>query len=943
MIIVYLGKSTLFCPKSVRFMSKSKHKHISNKDMIWHATDPEIIIGKLGSSVDGLSNNEVAKLLHRYGPNLLPSRKIPPIWKIILHQILNPLIFILIAALFASLLIGEVADVIFIFVVILLNTAIGTYQEYQAEQSAASLQKMVKGSAKVIREGSTKNIGSDGLVPGDIVLLETGDKIPADIRLFEARSLAVDESLLTGESVAIQKDLLVLDENTIVAERRNMAYAGSTVMSGRAKGIVVTTGMQTQIGLIAKDVAQSESAAPPLVQRMEKFTRQIGLLVIVLSVLIGLVLRNQGMDMMGIFFFVVALTVSAIPEGLPVSLTVVLSIASKKMSTRNVIVRQLNAVESLGSCTVIASDKTGTLTVNQQTAKRILLPNGFEVHVTGEGYNGEGVLKNMTQKELNADETEAIRPLLRSAILANEGHLFKGEQQWQYRGDAMDVALLGLAIKAGKDPESFKREYRPENEIPYESELKFSASFYSKADTLFISAKGAVETILEFCNHMYVDGQELPIDRVKIEAQTKDLARQGYRVLAFAGARCPHVKKDGQYSMNDLCKLNFYGLVGFIDPLRPEAIEAVTTCKQAGIKVIMITGDHPTTSKAIADELQLADQPEEVVTGAMLEQAGNPDSPAFETLVLATHVFARVSPAQKLEIVDVLIRKGEFVAVTGDGVNDTPALRRANIGVAMGSGTDAAREVGSMIVVDDNFASIVAGVEEGRFAYANVRKVIYLLISTGAAEVGLFLLSILAGIVMGIEWGLPLLAPQILWLNLVTNGIQDKALAFEGGEKGVMQLPPRKTTEKIFDSLMIQHLALAGFTMAIISFGVWLYLTQQAGVQEHEARNFVLLLLVLMQNFQVFNARSETVSAFKIPIQRNYFVLGAVILAQGTHIAAMHLPFMQQLLQVAPVSIKTWGLCLTMALFLLIVVEIFKLLIKEKRYSALPGYAKVHD
>jgi magnesium-transporting ATPase (P-type) len=384
--------------------------------------------------------------------------------------------------------------------------------------------------------------------------------------------------------------------------------------------------------------------------------------------------------------------------------------------------------------------------------------------------------------------------------------------------------------------------------------------------------------------------------------------------------------------MNDLCNLNFYGLVGFIDPLRPEAVEAVKTCKEAGIKVIMITGDHPTTSKAIAADLHLSDVEEDVVTGQMLEEAGTPEDKAFEDLVLSTHVFARVSPTQKLEIVDVLIRRGEFVAVTGDGVNDTPALRRANIGVAMGSGTDAAREVGSMIVVDDNFASIVSGVEEGRFAYANVRKVIYLLISSGVAEVMLFVITILAGIFLGIEWGLPLLAPQILWLNLVTNGIQDKALAFEAGEKGVMQMPPRKTTEKIFNKLMIQHLLFSGLTMAVMCFGVWFYLTQIVLMEERSARNIVLLLMVLLQNIHVFNCRSETTSAFRIPLHKNYLVLGAVIMAQGIHIASMHIPFMQNLLQAEPVSAQVWAMCLALSLMLLIVVESFKF--ARRRFKA---------
>jgi potassium/sodium efflux P-type ATPase len=764
-----------------------------------------------------LADPEAARRLTYYGPNTLPTKEPPTIWAILLHQVLNPLIFILLAAAVASVAIGEAVDALFILIVIVLNSGLGTYQEYQAEKSAAGLQRLLKIKARVRRGGKTRDIPAEMVVPGDIVVLESGNKLPADLRLVQANNLASDESFLTGESMAAVKQTAALPEDTGVSDRKNMAFAGSTITSGRGVGIVVGTGTETQVGIIAQTVSESESGKPPLVLRMERFVKHISILVLVISAGLALLLWSQGQDVTAIFFFVVALAVSAIPEGLPVALTVALSIATKRMSARNVIVRKLTAVESLGSCTVIASDKTGTLTVNQQTARMIVLPDGRTFTLSGEGYNGEGKISADDGSEMSSVRDRSKR-LAELAILANEGYLVEENGDWKHRGDAMDVAFLAMGYKLGLNPAEVKQEFDVTGEIPYESELKFSAAFYERHAKRFVATKGAVETILDFCNRMVGDNGPEDLDREGIERHAEAMAEKGLRVLAVAGGEADATdagKGDGEEALSHLV---FQGLVGFIDPLRPEAVEAVKTCKAAGIRVIMITGDHPSTAGAIARELGLSEVDEMPVTGREFSAAGTPDSPAFEKLVASTHVFARVSPTQKLEIVDVLIRRGEFVAVTGDGVNDAPALRRANIGVAMGSGTDVAKEVGSMIVADDNFASIVAGVEEGRFAYDNVRKVIYLLISTGAAEVLMFIAAILAGL------PIPLLAVQLLWLNLVTNGIQDVALAFEGGEPGAMKRKPRHPAETIFDSRMIGQTLVSGFTIGALAFGFWYWM-----------------------------------------------------------------------------------------------------------------------
>jgi magnesium-transporting ATPase (P-type) len=884
----------------------------------WHALSEETLFEELKTSREGLSSKVAQHRLELYGKNTLPLKEPPTIWAILLHQVLNPLIFILIAAAVASVAIGEVTDAVFILIVIVLNSGLGAYQEYNAERSASALQDLLKVKARVLRDGNPVELDAEELVPGDIVMLESGNKVPADMRLLEVNSLQADESFLTGESIAAVKRAGLLMEDIGVAERGNMAFAGATITAGRATGVVTGTAMNTEVGKIAENVSESESAKPPLVMRMERFTKQISILVVVFAAILAAILWSQGAAPTEIFFFVVALAVSAIPEGLPVALTVALSIATNRMSKRKVIVRKLPAVESLGSCTMIASDKTGTLTVNQQTARMVVLPGGQQFRISGEGYNGEGQVEPEGDATTGDTHREQLNRVAKLGILANEASLEQKDGKWSFYGDAMDVAFLALGYKAGLVPGSIRREFSLAGEIPYESERKFSAAFYNKDGKVMVAAKGAVETILDFCADAMTDGTPASLDKDAVEQQALALAADGYRVLAVAGGEYSGFEKKEVYENEDLPGLHFYGLVAFIDPLRPEAKDAVDKCHDAGIQVLMITGDHPATATAIARELGIAGAGEAAVTGAQLEAAGPADSPAYEELVASTHVFARVSPTQKLEIVDVLIRRGEFVAVTGDGVNDAPALRRANIGVAMGTGTDVAKEISSMIVTDDNFSSIVAGVEEGRFAYDNVRKVIYLLISTGAAEVMLFIAAILAGL------PLPLLAVQLLWLNLVTNGIQDVALAFEGGEPGAMKRKPRNPKEKIFNPLMVQQTLVSGFFMGLIAFGFWVFLKNYQGMEEAAARNLVLLLMVLMQNVHVFSCRSESLSAFRVPLSRNKVLIFGVLIAQGIHILSMQIPFMQNVLRVAPISFTDWAQLLLLAIPLLLVMEAFK-------------------
>ncbi|MCX7806016.1 MAG: HAD-IC family P-type ATPase [Planctomycetota bacterium] len=889
------------------------------KERPWHSMEPEKVLEALEASRDGLSPAEAARRLAEYGENALPGREPPSVFIIFLRQFKSPLIYILLAAAGVSLVLGEFTDAGFIFAVLLINAVIGTFQEWNAERSAAALQKMLKISARVRRGGRDSVVSASELVPGDIAMLESGDRVPADMRLLEANNIAADESFLTGENVPPTKKAGVLPEDIPLGDRLNMAFAGSMVMSGRGVGVVVATGTSTQVGQIARSVAFAESAKPPLIVRMEKFSHHIALAIGGAVSLLFAVALYKGMPAAEVFFLAVALAVSAIPEGLPVAVTVALSIAVRRMARRNVIVRKLPAVESLGSCTCIASDKTGTLTVNRQTVKAVEMFGIGRIEVEGEGLDPAGEIK-LPSGRADGAGSDLLTKLAEAGVVCNEGALERDEGgKWRARGDAMDAALLVFARKAGVDPDGLRAGIEKAGEIPYESERKYAAVFYRrKGETgrnIRVAVKGAIETVLRFCDTIETPDGPRPLDAAAVEREALAMAEDGYRVLAIASGETG-VSPSTPASEKDLPKLSLLGLAGFLDPLRPEARDAVDKCRRAGIRVIMVTGDHPATAFAIARQLSIASSRKEVVSGTDLAKV-TAGSPEHVRMVSSARVFARVSPMQKLEIVESLMAAGHFVAVTGDGVNDAPALKRANVGVAMGSGTDVAKDAADLVVTDDNFASIEAGVEEGRFAYDNVRKVTYLLVSCGMAEVLLFAASLLAGL------PIPLLAVQLLWLNLVTNGIQDVALAFEKGEPGAMLRPPRRPTEGIFDPLMIQECLVSGLTMAAMAFGAWYWLIG-SGVPEAEARNLLFLLMVLCENVHAFNVRSERVSAFRVPISRNYLLFFGVLVAQGVHIAAMYLPPMQKILKIGPVSFLEWAELLGLAFGMLVAMEIFK-------------------
>ena len=909
-----------------------KDKPTGGDQINWHALEPKEIFKKLSSAPTGLSSKEAADRQREFGLNTLPSRKVPSLMMIFLSQFLSPLIYILILAGGLSLFLREWEDAGFIFAVILLNSIVGAWQENKAEKNAAALQKLLKIRCLVRRDGAEKELSSEELVPGDIVFLETGSKVPADIRLFESRNLSVDESFLTGESKAVEKIINKLKKETSLNNRVNLLFAGSTIFTGRAWGIVLETGLNTEVGKIANIITETDKAKPPLIIRMEKFTKNIALIILVLCIGVALIASGKGMAVSEAFFLVVALAVSAIPSGLPVALTVALSVATTRMSKRNVIVRKLTAVEGLGSCTMIASDKTGTLTVNQQAAKLIYLPSGMKLEISGQGYNGDGEIKGL--RNLKDGDAENLHRALESMVLANEAKLVRQGKKWTHHGDAIDIAFLALAYKAGLNPEKVEDGAEKLFEVPYESERRYAGSIYQRKKKTYFAVKGSVDRILDFCDRAKIGSKNAPLDTNKIRQAGIALASQGYRVLAVArGEYKGEVPNDlNSFNDNKIKDLKFLALVCFIDPLRPESRDSILKCQQAGIGVKMITGDHPATALFIAKELGMAATEKEVVVGEKMDN-DKEITPEFLALVEKTKVFAGVSPLQKLKIVAALVKLGHFVAVTGDGVNDAPAMKQANIGVAMGSGTDVAKETSTMIVADDNFSSLVNGIEEGRSAYSNIRKVIYFTISSGAAEISIFLFALLALSFLPLDTLIiPLTAVQLLWLNVVTNGIQDIGLAFEGREPGEMNKPPRPPKEGIFNRLMTQQTIISGLIMGVITFGVWFFLVR-AGYSTQYASNYIMMLLVLFQSVHAFNARSETTSTFKIPLKKNLFLVIGVLAAQGLHIAATYNPFMQKTLQIQPISLKDWLSLLFLASLILWGMELFKL-IKRKRLKA---------
>ena len=881
----------------------------------WYLLSTKEVLEKLNVDKSGLTNKEVQNNQGKYGLNVLPKKKRDTIFKIILRELLNPIVLLLIVTVVFSLIIGEIVDACAIIFIILIDLVLGTFQEWKAEKTAESLQELIKDKVRVIRNGKETEVDSEELTIGDIVLLESGDRISADARLIDIHNLQVDESILTGESLSVTKKTEALSSEVTLADRKNMVYAGTTVTTGRATAVITAIGIDTEIGKIASNVVSKKDEASPLTIRMNKFSKQISILIIVVAIIIAAILFAKGEPGTEIFLSVIALSVSAMPEGLPLALTMALTIASNKMAKKSVVVKKLNSVESLGSCTVIASDKTGTLTINKQTAKKILLPDDSEFDITGIGYTDEGELISKNGNIADAKEISLL------GAINNEATLTKEKGKWQYLGDSIDIAFLALAKKTKVPYENIEII----DTIPYESQNKYSAVFYKKENEIHCTVKGSLEKILEFSKYMDIDNENKKIDIEKLKKQNEKLASDGYRVIAIADGLVKNFVKKDSYNTKDITNLTFKGLVGFIDPTREEATYSIKKCMTAGIKVLMITGDHPLTALKIAKDLGLVTDSAEIATGEDVNKYLEKGEKNFDAFIKDKKVFARVTPMDKLAIIDSLKRQGEFVAVTGDGVNDAPAIKSANIGIAMGSGTDVAKETANMIVLDDDFTSIVEGVEEGRTAYNNIRKVSYMLLSCGLAEVLFFILSIIFNLPM------PLIAIQLLWLNIVTDGLQDFALSFEKTEPGTMMEKPRSTKETIFNKELLTEVLVAGLTIGLIVFGIWYYLVDITGMEVATARGYIMVLMVFLQNMHVLNCRSEKTSIFRMPFN-NPLVLVTIIGAIILQVIVMEVPFLSEFLNTTTVPIVDMLRLFVFSLIIILVMEIFKV-IKNKKHK----------
>jgi magnesium-transporting ATPase (P-type) len=889
--------------------------------MNWYQLDSTDILSKLESSEQGLSHHEIEERIKRYGLNKLAEEEKISKLRLLLHQFANPLIYILMTAAAVTTFLGEYIDVGVILAVVILNATIGYFQEYKAEESVRALKKMVVPKARVIREGKEKEIHSENLVPGDIVLLTSGVRVPADLRIFTAIELKIDEAMLTGESVPAEKMTTPIgEEHLIPGDQRNMAFMGTIVVSGRARGIVVETGTSTVLGSIAEEVREIGSVKAPLQEKTYQFAKSIGFIVLGASILLfvaGILVGEAAKDM---FMTVVAAAVATIPEGLPIVVTIAMAIGVARMAKQNAVIRKLHAVETLGSTTVIGSDKTGTLTKNEMTVK-LLYDGDHAYEFTGSGYEPSG---EILHEGMPADvyEMTRLQHVLRIGLLCNESDVYEENGEYKIDGDPTEGALIVAAMKAGLIPTQERQRYQQRAVIPFESERGYMATLHAYEGKKFIYVKGAPEKVLDMCMSN-IRGE--PLEKIQLLHVANNFATEGLRVLAFAWKEAPDELEELTCREVERCEsisgLMFAGFEGMIDPPRPEAIEAIENCNKAGIRVVMITGDHAITAKAIARKLGIADTESEVLTGKDLEDFS--DSDLFEK-VKAVSVFARVSPQHKLRITQQLKKHGHIVAVTGDGVNDAPALKEAHIGVAMGrSGTDVAKEASDMVLTDDNFASIFNAVKEGRIVFDNIRKVTFFLIPTGVAAI----LSILASVFMEIP--IPYVPAQLLWINLATNGLQDVALAFEPGEIGVINRLPRNPEEGIMSRLLIKRTIIVGL---IISAGVVYNFTValNAGDSLERARTVALTTMVFFQFFQAWNSRSELQSVFKMNPLGNIFLFYSMIAAFFAQIAVIYVPVLQWVFRTEPLSGAEWLRILSVAVTVVIIVEMDKLFRRRK-------------
>ena len=845
----------------------------------------------------GLSTEEVRRRHEKFGPNRLTFKKGRSEWLRFLLQFHAPLLYILLAASVVTAVLGEWVDSSVIFAVVFLNAVVGYIQEARAEKAIHALAQMVIATVTVRRDGRKQRVPSEGLVPGDIVLLESGDKVPADLRLFHVRNLRVDESALTGESVPVEKQGDALALETILAERCNLAFAGTLVTYGRAEGVVWATGDKTEMGRIAWLISEATDLSTPLTRKIAHFSKLILWAILGLAVATFALGTWRGENPVEMFMAAVALAVGAIPEGLPAAVTITLAIGVSRMARRRAIIRKLPAVETLGSTTVICSDKTGTLTENQMTVQAIFA-GGTLYEVTGGGYEPRGDILADGQA-IDPAPRAALIECLRAGLLCNDAQLIREKERWAVQGDPTEAALIVAAEKAGLAHAELNELLPRLDAIPFESEHQFMATLHGggKAGHI-ICKKGAVERLLDRCTTaLDDDGEVVSIDRAAVSRAAEEIAARGLRVLAFARRMAAHEQRRVEHR-HVAEGLTFLGLQGMIDPPRPEAIEAVRQCRAAGIAVRMITGDHLLTAAAIARTIGLEGaEGRFAMSGRDLEKLSDEE---LSGVVESVAVFARVAPEQKLRLVRALQARGHVVAMTGDGVNDAPALKQSDIGVAMGiTGTDVAKGAADMILTDDNFASIEAAVEEGRNVFDNLTKFIVWTLPTNIGEG----LVILASIVIGVA--LPALPVQMLWINMMTALLLGLMLVFEPREPDLMQRPPRDPKEPILTFPLFMRTGLVTLIILAGAFGLFLW-EQARGATLAEARTIVVNVIVVVEIFYLLNCRSLTHSMHSLGLFSNPWVLFGAAAMLAAQFLFTYAPFMNHLFHTAPLPAEAW-------------------------------------
>jgi Ca2+-transporting ATPase len=959
----------------------------SQTQSVWHALAPEEIIHQLATPTEtGLTSEEAAHRLEAYGPNQLEEAPGVTFWQMLFDQFNNFVVILLIVAAVISAILGDWEEAAAILAIVILNATLGVVQERRAEQALAALKKLAAPEAQVIRDGQRQSVSSLKLVPGDIVLLEAGNYIPADIRLLEAANLRIEEAALTGESVPVEKDANIrLEADIPLGDRKNTTFMGTLVSYGRGRGVVVSTGMHTQIGLIAEMLQAVENEPTPLQKRLDQLGKLLGWATLVICGIVfvvslirftdlsmiftsGLVayLQSAQQIIIDMFMLAVGLAIAAVPEGLPAVVTISLALGMREMIQRHALIRKLSSVETLGSTTVICSDKTGTLTQNEMTLTRIWV-DGKYLSITGKGHTLKGEFHE-DGKAVELENYPAVTTALWVGALNNDSELnISGssdeEQTYRMTGDPTEGALVVAAAKAGALPRPLNHAYPRVQEVPFDSDRKrmitvhqirestpddFSPFYHHETSGYVVAIKGAPDIVLDLCSHFQgMDDSSVPLteeQRMRILNANDQMTQDALRVLGVA-----YRVSQSRPNIDDLEKLEegmvFVGLVGMIDPPRPEVTPALVKASKAGIRTIMITGDFPNTARAIAETIGLLKPGHQVLSGVELDKLTDDQ---LRQQVEYTDVFARVSPEHKLRIVEALRDDGEVVAMTGDGVNDSPSIKRANIGVAMGiTGTDVAKESADMVLTDDNYASIVAAVEQGRIIYDNIRKFVFFLISSNVAEIMIIFLATLAGLPA------PLTVIQLLWLNLLTDGAPALALAMEKGDPAIMDRSPRPPSEPIINKTMQVGIGIQGITQTVVVLAAFVmgllwhleagamvpsgmnpitYVLQHdwSGVDVQVAETIAFVTLSLCELFRAYTVRSERQSIFKIGVFSNKYMQYAVLLSISLLILVVGVPFLQPIFNTHSPSLREWSVIIGFALVPAIAEEITKAFLRRR-------------